>query len=71
MSRQVRSVQGDTVDMVCWRALGQTRAVVEAVLADPANHDLIGQGLVLPTGTLVTLPDLPPPAEAPLISLWS
>ena len=29
---QVRSQQGDTADQLCWRHLGRTEAVVEALL---------------------------------------
>lgn len=70
-TKQVRSVQGDTLDLICWRELGQTSAVTEAVMADPANHGLVGLGPILPSGTLVTLPDAPPPPTQTLVSLWS
>ena len=51
---QVRAVQGDTVDLICWRTYGRTAGITEQVLeANPALADL---GPELPIGTLVTLP---------------
>lgn len=56
MARTVRSRQGDTIDAICWRELATTDAV-EAVLELPENRGIAALGPVLPTGTLVTLPD--------------
>lgn len=52
---QVRSVQGDTIDSICYRIYGYTAGVTEQVLT--ANPQLITIGPVLPRGTLLTLPD--------------
>ncbi|PHV11323.1 tail protein X [Chitinimonas sp. BJB300] len=60
--------QGDTVDALCYRHYGRTAGMVEAVLL--ANRGLAALGAVLPHGTSVELPDLPPPPTAPLIQLW-
>jgi phage tail protein X len=67
----VRSIQGDTVDALCWRELGATTAVVEAVLE--LNRDLADLGPILPTGTLVQLPDRAASTATPVIptqQLW-
>ncbi len=53
--------QGDTVDMLCLAQYGRTDGVTEAVMA--ANPHLRALGPVLPVGTLVTLPALPPAPE--------
>lgn len=52
--RRVRSVQGDSIDSICWRYLGHTQTVVETVLE--LNPGLAGLGAVLPSGTEVILP---------------
>ena len=45
---QVRSQQNDTVDQLCWRHLGRTAAVVEALL--DIKPGLAALGPVLPAG---------------------
>ncbi|RHW21687.1 tail protein X [Pseudomonas jilinensis] len=65
---QVRALQNDTVDAICWRYYGRTAGVTEAVLE--ANPGLADQGAVLPMGYLVTLPDQPRQAEQQAINLW-
>ena len=49
--------QGDTVDAICWRHLGQTQGVVEQTLL--LNPGLAEQGPILAHGTAVALPDRP------------
>lgn len=66
--RQVRSLQGDTVDLLCHRHLGATAGAVEAVYE--LNPGLAALGPVLPMATLVTLPESTPAAEKPLLQLW-
>ena len=61
-----RSIQGDVLDLICWHYYG-TEAFVPQVLE--ANPALVELGPFLPTGTLVTLPDLTPPAPT-RIQLW-
>lgn len=51
---KVRTIQGDTVDLLCWRHYGRTDGTVEAVLE--ANAGLADLGVVLPIGTPVELP---------------
>lgn len=68
--QQVRSIQGDTIDLLCLRHLGTTgQGVVEATYA--ANPGLAALGPVLPNGTLVTLVEAPQArATAATINLW-
>jgi len=69
---QVRALQGDTVDLLCWRHLGVTSGVVEQTLQ--LNHGLVSHGPVIPEGLTVILPDLPTSTAAPqadtTIKLW-
>lgn len=67
----VRALQGETIDALCWRVLGRTRDVVETVL--DLNRDLAQYGPVLPHGLLVELPDeVPQTAQsgAERLQLW-
>lgn len=69
MAEQKRTQQNDTVDALCWRHYGRTVGVVEAVL--DANPGLADRGPVLPSGLLVTFPELPTAApERQMINLW-
>jgi len=52
--RTVITQAGDTVDLVCWRHYGITRAVTEVVLR--ANPGLAAMGPKLPAGTKIVLP---------------
>lgn len=56
MTKTVTAVQGDTLDLICWRYYGQTSGVVEIVLA--ANPSLSEQDAVLNMGTQITLPNI-------------
>lgn len=66
----VYSHQGDTVDSLCWRELGATRGVVEAVFE--LNRGIAALGPILPTGTAVMLPARQAVVTPviPLINLW-
>lgn len=69
MAEQKRTQQNDTVDVLCWRHYGRTAGVVEAVL--DANPGLADKGPVLPSGLLVTLPELQAAApERQMVNLW-
>lgn len=69
MPTTVRTQQGDTVDLLCWRHLGTTGEVTEATLA--MNPGLAAHGPTLPMGLLVTLPDLPTaPTATQTVKLW-
>ena len=68
---QVRTQQGDTVDLLCHRHLGATSGgVVERTYA--LNPSLADQGAVLAAGCLVTLPPAPTlTATSPTVTLWN
>lgn len=53
---RVRSIQGDTLDLLCQRHLGRTAGVTEAALS--MNPGLAALGPILPMGTDVDLPDV-------------
>ncbi|MCR4465839.1 tail protein X [Burkholderia sp. SCN-KJ] len=68
---EVRALQGETIDALCWRVLGRTRGIVEAVL--DLNRDVAQYGPILPHGLLVELPDEVPQAVqsgAERLQLW-
>lgn len=69
MSTVVKSRQNDTVDLIVYRHYGAEAgaAAVEAVLE--ANRHLGAQGVILPIGLDIVLPDLTPPRGRGL-SLW-
>lgn len=65
----VRSLQGDTVDLVVYRHYGKTRGLVEPVL--DANPGLAGLGAILPLGTVLTLPvEEPEQDTTKFVRLW-
>ncbi|MEQ1511677.1 MAG: tail protein X [Lysobacteraceae bacterium] len=69
---QLRAHQGDSLDLLLWRATGRTAAIVEAVLA--ANPGLAARGEILPEGLLVDVPDAAValrPQHTETIQLWS
>lgn len=69
MATTVRAMQGDTVDLICARHLGQTAGVTEATYR--LNPGLAALGPVLPLGTPVVLPapSTTQPTAKPL-QLW-
>lgn len=73
MPRTVTSEAAETLDALCWRALGSS-VPVEAVYA--ANPGLAALGPILPTGTPVLIPDAATGASTPAplretIQLWN
>lgn len=70
MASTATAIEGDTVDAICWRELGRTRAVTEQVLA--LNPGIAALGPRLPAGTVVMLPDIAQAAPAILetVKLW-
>lgn len=66
---KVRALQAETVDALCWRVIGRTDGVVEAVL--DANPGLADAGLFLPVGFEVEIPDTSEiTGTAPLVQLF-
>jgi phage tail protein X len=61
---------GETIDAICWRVLGRTRAVTEQVLI--LNPGIAALGPKLPAGTVVLLPEIAQAAPAALetVRLW-
>lgn len=65
---EVRAIQGDTVDRICFRYYGYTAGVTEAVLA--ANPGLADLGPILPTGTLIKMPEVAAKPTKSTVQLW-
>jgi len=65
---EVRAIQGDTVDRICFRHYGYTAAVTEAVLE--SNHGLAEQGPIIAMGTRVRLPEVPAQPARQTVQLW-
>lgn len=53
---QVVSQPGDSIDLICWRHLGQSEAVTEQALE--LNPSIAAAGPIIPAGSAITLPDL-------------
>ncbi len=66
--QSIRTVQGDTVDLICHKYYGKTEGITEQVIE--ANPHIVGFGPVLPSNTLLQLPELPKPVPQKLINLW-
>mgnify|MGYP003624183219 CR=1 FL=1 len=67
--QSIRSIEGDTIDKICYRYLGVTSEITEQVL--DANPQLATLGPVLPNGTLVLLPvQVAAPTQSNFIQLW-
>jgi len=67
--REVRALQGDTVDRICHRVYGQTAGITEAVYE--ANPGLAEKGPVIPMGTLVRLPEATTQPTKATVQLWN
>lgn len=67
--REVRAIQGDTVDRICYRIYGKTAGVTEAVYE--ANPGLADIGPIIPTGTLVKLPEVTRQPTQATVQLWN
>lgn len=65
---KVFALQGETLDALCFRVLGQTARVVEQALE--LNPGIAGHGAVLPHGTPVELPDVAEQPQKTMIQLW-
>lgn len=69
---QVRSQQGDTLELLCWRVYGEqmlaSNVVEQALLLNQGLADL---GAVLPAGQLITLPVLSTKTVKEVVQLWT
>lgn len=64
----VTAQQGDTVDLLCWRAYGECTGVTVQVYE--ANPGLCELGPLLPAGTTVYLPDIRKSSTREIVQLW-
>lgn len=64
---KVKALQGDTVDLLCWRHYGITQGVTEKVLS--ANPGL-SQQVFLETGQEIELPEIANKAQREMVQLW-
>lgn len=69
------SEEGDSVASICWAHYRATVGYVEAVLAHDANRHIAalhaGDRLVLPVGTVVTLPVFTPSqTRSNVVNVW-
>lgn len=65
------TVDGDVLDLICWRYYGRTSGALEAVLG--ANRGLAARGAVYPAGVVIELPALAPGPTPPpdgRVRLW-
>lgn len=67
--RQVISLQGDTVDLICYRYFGFTGGVTEQVMA--MNPHLAHYDVVLPKEVVINLPYSPKRTQKNIIQLWT
>ncbi|EJH2611200.1 tail protein X [Salmonella enterica] len=65
---KVKALQGDTVDLLCFRHYGTTQGVTEQVLA--ANPEL-SNSVFLEAGQEVELPEQQKKKQREMIQLWS
>ncbi|EBG0645286.1 tail protein X [Salmonella enterica] len=65
---KVKALQGDTVDLLCFRHYGTTQGVTEQVLA--ANPGL-SNSVFLEAGKEVELPEQQKKKQREMIQLWS
>ncbi len=68
MATTVTTVQGDMVDAIARAHYGDESGYVEAIYK--ANPGLAGEGLTLPAGIVITLPEIAAPAALTSVSLW-
>ncbi len=59
---------GDTLDALVFEHYGR-HDLLPMVLS--ANRHLASAPIVLPAGVFVTLPDMPPPPNQPVVRLWT
>lgn len=64
----VFSVQGDTVELICYRRYGYTSGVTEQILN--TNPGLAALGPILPMGTKIELPDITAKTQPKTLNLW-
>ena len=68
MSTPYRTLEGEMLDAVVHRHYGVQAGATEAVLE--ANTHIASLGAILPTGTVLLLPDLAPARVVHTVRLW-
>jgi phage tail protein X len=63
-----RTIEGETIDAICWKYYGKTEGVVELVLE--ANQGLADYGVILPDGVEILLPEDKTEDSSEGFSLW-
>jgi phage tail protein X len=66
--KRVITRDGDVLDDLIWQHYGRGDVLASVLEANPALAQLPP---VLTAGLVIELPELPLPAEAPVIRLWS
>ncbi|KFB99466.1 phage tail completion protein [Trabulsiella guamensis ATCC 49490] len=64
---KVKALQGDTVDLLCWRHYGTTQGVTEQVLSANPGLSLY---VFLSAGQEVELPEVTAPTQQEMVQLW-
>lgn len=67
--RVVKTLQGDTVDLICLRYFGFTGGITEQVM--DLNPQLNSYDLVLPRAVAIQLPNAPKRQQKEIIQLWT
>lgn len=68
MAGRYTTVDGDALDLICYRHYGQRAGAAEAVLE--ANPHIAAIAHKLPLGIVITLPDLGADAGTAALRLW-
>ena len=69
LAQRIYTKQGDTVDSICQEHYGNTAGITEQVIE--ANPNIAFLSPVLPTNTVLILPNIAKPATTKhLIQLW-
>ena len=69
MAQTYTTVDGDELDLICYRYYGFSSSSVEAVLAH--NRELANELPIMGPGVEIYLPDIPAPAsENSVIRIW-
>ena len=68
MGVEIISLEGDTVEAICYRKYGYTKNITTQVYNN--NPGLAQLGVTLPIGTIIILPDVPIKNEMEIKNLW-
>lgn len=64
---KVKALQGDTVDLLCWRHYGTTQGITEKVLA---TNPGLSQQVFLRAGQEIELPEIVQSKQQEMVQLW-